>query len=212
MLADEQSRDRWKAALLYAGSGSTVAHLEGPILYAERPPRLVSWDTTLLLNADGAVDGIAAIGTDITSQRALELQIRQEHKLESIERIAAGVVLDFNNLLTVIISESSMLLSQSGESHEMHEGLSAIHASAVRCAALTEQLLAVGRQQRLQPVILNLNSIIAGTEPVIRGLVGQNVSLHLRLDPSLRPVNADPAQIERVLTNLAANARDAMPN
>jgi two-component system cell cycle sensor histidine kinase/response regulator CckA len=181
-------------------------------LNPEGTPRLISWDATLLLDADGAVEGIAAIGTDVTSQRAVELQIRQAHKLEGIERVAAGVAHDFNSLLTVIIGETSMLLRQAGEFHEMYEGLSAVHASAVRCAALTEQLLAVGRQQRLQPVVLNLNSIIAGAEPVIRGLVGQQVFLHLQLDPSLRFVNVDPAQIERVLTNLAANARDAMPN
>jgi two-component system cell cycle sensor histidine kinase/response regulator CckA len=211
VLADQENRDRWKAALLHAGSGLTTARLEGPILYAESIPRLVSWETTLLLNADGGVEGIAAIGTDITSQRALEAQIRQAHKLEGLERIAAGVAHDFNNLLTVIMGETSML-RHAGESPATHESLSAIHAAAVRCAALTEQLLAVGRQQRLHPVILNLNAIIAGAEPVIRGLVGRNIGLDLRLDPTLRSVNADPAQLERVLTNLAANARDAMPD
>jgi PAS domain S-box-containing protein len=212
ILASDDSRDRWQAALLYSGSGPTVAHLEGPISYAEGPPRLVSWDTTLLLNDDNGVEGIAAIGTDITAQRAIEAQVRQAHKLEGIERLAAAVAHDFNNLLTVIIGETSILLGSAGELPDMHERLSAVHSSAVRCAGLTEQLLAVGRQQRLQPVILNLNSVIAGVEPVLRGLLGVNVFLHLQLESGLRPVNVDPAQMERVLINLVANARDAMPN
>jgi two-component system cell cycle sensor histidine kinase/response regulator CckA len=212
VLAEEESRVRWKAALLFAGSGPTYAHLEGPISNVEGIPRLVSWETTLLLDADGGVQGIAAIGSDITSQRAMELQIRQALKLESIERTAAGVAHDFNSLLTVIIGESSILLSRGTESDAMHESLSAINASAMRCCGLTEQLLAIGRQQRLRPVNLNLNSVIAAAQPVIRSLVGQNIVLVLQLDTSLRQVNADPVQLERVLTNLAANARDAMPN
>ncbi len=212
VLADQESRDRWKTALLHGGSGPTTAHLEGPVLCVEGIPRLVSWDTALLLDADGGVQGIAAIGTDVTAQRAVEAQVRQAQKLEGIERMAAGVAHDFNNLLTVIIGETSILLLESSEFEPSHRSLSAIDAAALRCRGLTEQLLTVGRQQRLRPVILNLNSIVAAAEPVIRSLVGREIVLDLQLDTSLLPVNADPAQLERVLMNLAANARDAMPD
>jgi two-component system cell cycle sensor histidine kinase/response regulator CckA len=212
VLAQEESRVGWKAALLYEGSGPTFAHLEGPICCAEGIPRLVSWETTLLLDADGGVQGIAAIGSDITSQRAIEVQIRQALKLEGIERVAAGVAHDFNSLLMVIMGESSILLERGNEFDVQHESLSAINAAALRCCGLTQQLLAVGRQQRLRPVTLNLNSIIAAAQPILRSLVGPKIVLDLQLDTSLRRINADPVQLERVLTNLAANARDAMPN
>lgn len=212
VLADEESRDVWRAALRYEGTGPTAAHLEGPILCAESIPRLVSWDTTLLLDADGGVQGIAAIGVDITSQRAVEAQIRQAQKLEGIERMAAGVAHDFNNLLLVIMGETSILQEEARGAGAMQRSLSAIQASAVQCAGLTRQFLAIGGKQHLQPVVLNLNSVISGAEPVIRGVLGEEIGLHLHLDPLLRLVNADPVQMERVLSNLAANARDAMPD
>jgi signal transduction histidine kinase len=211
-LADEKSRDVWKAALRYEGTGPTVAHLEGPILCVESIPRQVSWDTTLLLDTDGGVQGIAAVGVDITSQRAVDAQIRQAEKLEGIERMAAGVAHDFNNLLLVIIGEISLLLEEVRGSGAMQRSLSAIQSSAAQCAELTRQLRAIGCKQPLDPIILNLNSVIFDAEPVIRGLLGEEIGLDLRLDPSLRSVKADLVQIQRVLSNLAANARDAMPN
>ena len=210
-LAGQEDRDRWKAALLWPGSGPSFAHLESPILCAEGPPRLVSWDTTLLLDADGGVEGIAAIGTDITHRKAVEAQIRQAQKLEGIGRVAAEVAHNFNNLLTVVLGHVSHLLSRAGRSHAARESLSAIQAAAMQCAGLTEQLLAIGSRQPLHPAIFNLNSLIAGAEAVVRGILGKRIPLDLRLDSSLRPVNADRAQIERVLIHLATNARDAMP-
>jgi PAS domain S-box-containing protein len=212
VLAGQESRNSWKTALAYTGSGPTFAHFDGPILSAEGIPRLVSWDSTLLLNADGGVEGIAAIGTDITSQKAVEAQIRRAQKLEGIERMAAGVAHDLNNLLMVVLYHTSQSLSETEASDPMRVNISAIRASAMQCVGLTEELLAIARKQRLAPVILNLNSIIIGAEPVIRGLLGQKISLDLQLDPKLLSVNADPVQLERVLTNLAINARDAMAN
>jgi PAS domain S-box-containing protein len=209
-LADQEGRDRWKDALLCAGSDPSFAHLESHILCAEGP-RLVSWDTTLLLDADGGVEGIAAIGTDITHRRAVEAQLRQAQKLEGIGRVAADVAHNFNNLLTVVLGNVSRLLGRAGRSHAARESLSAIQAAAMQCAGLTEQLLAIGCKQPLHPAIFNLNSLIAATEAVVRGILGKKTVLKLRLDSSLRPVNADRAQIERVLIHLATNARDAMP-
>jgi PAS domain S-box-containing protein len=212
LFADSESRDQWKAALLYAGSGPTSAHFETRIRGADGNPRLVSWDSTLLLDTEGHVRGIGAIGTDITSQKALEAQILQAQKLEGIARMAAAVGHDFKNLLTVVLGHTSNLLDGVAESHAMYGSLSATLAAATQCALLSEQLLAVGGEQRLHPAILNLNSIVADAEAVLRALVGGNIELELRLEPALRPVNADRAGIERVLTNLAANARDAMPD
>jgi hypothetical protein len=212
MLADQESRDRWQAALLFERSAPPSAHLESPILSAGGIPRLVSWDTALLLDADGGVEGIAAIGTDITSQKAVEAQIRQAQRLEGISRMAAGLANDYNNQLTVVIGRTDQLLCGTGVSQPMYERLSAVRAAALECSRLTDQLLAVGGKQRLQPVILNLNSIIADADVVMRGLAGQEIEVDLQLDPGLRPVRADRAQIERVLSNLADNARNAMPN
>jgi signal transduction histidine kinase len=179
---------------------------------ADNTPRLVSWDTTLLLNEDDQVQGIAAIGADVTSRRAIEAQIHQAQKLEGIGRMAAGIGHDFNNLLTVIIGHTSKLVHETRESPPLQESLSAISAAAEQCAGLSQQLLAVGRQQRLQSSICSLNTIIVGAEAVLRELAGRKTELDLQLDCRLKSVNADPAQIQRVLANLAGNACSAMPS
>src|SRR5262249_12924646 len=80
-----------------------------------------------------------------------------------------------------------------------------------RAADLTRQLLAFSRKQTLQPVVMDLNRALTHTEGMLRGLIAENVELILSLDPALQRIKADPAQIDQILFNLAANARDAMP-
>src|SRR5262249_26257212 len=81
-----------------------------------------------------------------------------------------------------------------------------------RAASLTAQLLAFSRRQVLQPVVLDLNALLQRSSDLLKRLIGDRVRLELRLGPGLRPVKADPVQIDQVLLNLAANARDAMPH
>jgi signal transduction histidine kinase len=186
--------------------------LETLVLCAADEHRLLAWDTTLLRNCDGAVDGVAAIGADITGQRAVESQVRQAKKLEGIAHMAAALAHDFNNILTVILGQSAYLLEGMSEPDPMYQSLSAIYASAMQCAGLTEQLLAVGGKQRMKPAVFNLNSVIQRAEAVLKSLVGDRIVLELQLHRSLRPIHADEAQLQRVLANLALNARDAMPD
>jgi len=137
--------------------------------------------------------------------------VLQVQKFETIGRMAGGVAHDFNNLLTIVMGHSDFLLKKVGESHPLYTSLSAIRSASQQCAELTEQLLAIGRRQPMHPEHINLNSVIAGQEAILRNMVGPAVDLTTDLDLSLGPIYADPAQIRRVLANLATNARDAMP-
>jgi two-component system, cell cycle sensor histidine kinase and response regulator CckA len=142
--------------------------------------------------------------------RASEEQLRQVHKMEAIGRLAGGVAHDFNNVLTAIFGYTDLLLEQFDQSDPRRHDLQEIRKSAERAAALTRQLLAFSRRQVRQPRVLDLNAAMSNIEGLLAPLVGADISITIRPAPDLWPVLADPGQIEQVLMNLAANARDAM--
>lgn len=148
---------------------------------------------------------------DITERHQLEEQLRQAQKLETVGRLAGGVAHDFNNLLGVIIGYAEIIKAKARDNDPWREDLEEIDKAAKRAAALTRQLLAFSRKQVLQPEVLNLNELIAGTEKMLRRLIGENIDLVVSLDAALGRIKADPGQIEQVIMNLAVNARDAMP-
>ena len=148
---------------------------------------------------------------DVTDRLRLEERLGQAEKMEAIGRLAGGVAHDFNNLLTVISGYTEILLATASDGSGQ-EQLGEIAHAAEQAAGLTRQLLAFSRRQVLHPRVLDLNDIVAGMEPMVRRIIGDDVSVGVRLTSGLAPVEADQAQIERVLLNLAANARDAMPD
>ncbi|WP_052571804.1 ATP-binding protein [Geothrix fermentans] len=137
-----------------------------------------------------------------------EEQLRQAQKLEAVGRLAGGIAHDFNNLLTVVFSASQALEMRMGKDRD----LEAIHLASERAAKLTRQLLAFSRQQILAPQVLDLNTTLRDLGPILHRLLGEDVELEILCAQSLRPVFADPSQIEQVVMNLAINARDAMPD
>jgi len=204
--------DRWKAALRPDKHGRhSPVRFEGTIIPREGPARVIAWDTIALRDQDNRVAGLAMIGQDLTRQRALETEIRLAQKLDSIGRLAAGLAHDFNNLLTVILGNVGELLQQTSKADPAHERISTIENAAMRSARLIGQLLAFGRKQHLKPQRIRLNEVITGSEQIIRSLIGSGIELIIELTSPLGLVYADPTQIQRVLTNLAGNASDAMP-
>jgi PAS domain S-box-containing protein len=148
---------------------------------------------------------------DLSERRQLEERARQSQKMEAVGRLAGGVAHDFNNLLTAIIGYSEMLQRKLTPGAPMWEELQQIRRAGERAAGLTKQLLAFSRKQVLAPVVLDLNAHINGMQDLLRRLIREDINLSISLDPALRSVKADPAQIEQVLINLVVNARDAMP-
>lgn len=163
-------------------------------------------------DAAGLVIALEGTCQDISERKNLEEQLQHSQKMEAIGLLAGGVAHDFNNLLTVITGYTYMLMGQPGLSHPIHESLVAIQDAAHRAATLTRQLLTFSRRQRLEPVILDINKVILGTEKLLKRFVGNHVRLSLDLADDLGLVRIDAAQVEQVLINLAINARDAMPN
>jgi PAS domain S-box-containing protein len=148
------------------------------------------------------------LANDVSERVQLERRLSEAEKMEAVGRLAGGVAHDFNNLLTVIGGYAEILLAQDGEREELQE----IARASQQASALTRQLLAFSRRQVLHPRVLDVNAIVAGMEVMLQRIIGDDVSVAVRLADGLAAVEADRAQIERVILNLAANARDAMPD
>ena len=167
--------------------------------------------TAIVHLADGA--HLLLCLNDITERKALEAELRQAQKMESIGRLAGGVAHDFNNLLTVINGYSKLLLGKLSAGDPMRVNLAEIYKAGERAAGLTRQLLAFSRKQILQPRALDLNRVVDEMRPMLeRLLVGEGVEVRVSLNAKWSTVRADPHQLEQVIMNLAVNARDAMPD
>jgi PAS domain S-box-containing protein len=160
---------------------------------------------------DGQISHYEVIVDDITEQRSLEEQLRQAQKMEAIGRLAGGVAHDFNNALGVITGYSELLQMKLEADDPRRRYAEEIFKAGQKAASLTQQLLAFSRKQPMHPVALDLKSVVADTEKMLRRLIGEDIELILAHDPQLGTVRADRSQVEQTLMNLAVNARDAMP-
>ena len=183
---------------------------DGSRVFAESNARSVR-------RADGS-HGVDLVIRDVSEQvraekrqQELEEQLRAARKLEAIGQLAGGVAHDFNNLLTVVLG-NLQLLRMTQLDADQQESLTSIEAAAERAATITRQLLAIGRRQPSRPLSLSLNESVRQLSSLLRRMVPEHVSLSMRLDDDVPNIVADPAQLDQVLLNLVANARDAMPD
>ncbi len=153
-----------------------------------------------------------AVVRDVSQRKALEDQYRHAQKLEPLGRLAAGIAHDFNNTLSVMMGYAQLLLTKLPPSSSDHELASEILEAGRRSADLVKQLLTFSRKQPSSPRNLDLAEVIATKETMIRGLVGENIDVTLRLSQGLPQVKIDPGLFEQALFNLVVNAKDAMPS
>ena len=161
-------------------------------------------------DAAGQIVNYVAVKRDVTEQLRLAEQLNQTQKMDSIGRLAGGVAHDFNNMLTVILGHAEMTLLQEDLAPGLRNNLEAVHRAAMDSAAIVRQLQAFARQQTIAPRVIDLNPTVGGAIQMLRRLVGEDVELAWRPAEALWPVKVDPAQIDQILVNLCANARDAI--
>jgi PAS domain S-box-containing protein len=174
---------------------------------------------TLVRSEDGTPQQMLGVTLDETERKTneldraqLELRLRQAEKLEALGQLAGGVAHDFNNLLVAIRGYGELALGRLGRGEEgAAEDVEGVLLAADRAAGLTKQLLAFGRRQVLNPEVLDLNDVVRETGGLLQRLIGDNVALLTTLAAEPVIVKADRGQLEQVITNLAVNARDAMP-
>ena len=164
-----------------------------------------------LSDEEGNANEFVGICIDITDQKNLEEQFRHAQKLEAVGQLAGGIAHDFNNLLTVILSCGELLLLTPGRSSEDRRLINDIVASGERAAELTRQLLTFSRRSLVERQSVNVNQIVEEFVPMLRRMIGEQVTMHTILDPNIQRINADTGQMGQILMNLVVNARDAMP-
>ena len=163
----------------------------------------------------------AVIGTmlDVTernqAERALretEVQLAHAQKMEVVGTLAGGVAHDFNNLLTIVAGHSEWLLEHLPPDDPVTQRVTALQRAALQAAALTQKLLTLSRREAVDRRVLSLNAVLTSVEKLLRRLVGETVDVVVTLAPDGGNITADHDQLEHVVMNLAANARDAMPD
>lgn len=191
---------------------------EATTIGVRRPDGELSWCIFRAVpvkdDADATTGAIVTI-TDITERKRAEEEraqllrrLHEAERLDALGRLAGGVAHDFNNLLTVILG--GIELHEQTSEGPIISHLGEIRTAARQAADLTRQLLAFGRRQALAPSVFNLSGVVERMEPMLRRLVGETVTLDIQCDEDAFLTHADPSQLERVVVNLLANARDAV--
>ena len=206
-----QDRDEMLETMAKANRSGADFSVQHRALRPDGTVRWLSGAGRIILGEHGEPVRGVGISLDITERRALEEQFRQAQKMDAIGQLAGGVAHDFNNLLTVILGFSELLLADRDPNDRRQADIAEIQRAGTRAAGLTRQLLAFSRKQIIEPMLLDLNEVVAAFQVMLGRLIGEDVKVTLVLQHDLAPVKADRGQVEQVIMNLALNARDAMP-
>jgi PAS domain S-box-containing protein len=160
----------------------------------------------------GEISYYEGIIEDMTAQKALEAQLLQAQKMETVGLLAGGIAHDFNNVLQALLSLSEALRVQIDQPARFAATAADLHGQIKRGAALTRQLLLFSRREAPRLDRLDLNDVVQQLARMIRRLLRENILLSLDLADGPIPLEADSGQLEQVLMNLVINAGDAMPD
>ena len=172
----------------------------------------LEWQIAGLRDTDKKITNFVAIQHDITERKQIEARLFQSQKMETVGKLAGGIAHEFNSILTAIIGQSEFLIGDLPPKGALCESALEIRQAAERAATLTQQLLAYGRKQILQPAILDLNLVLNGMVSTLQHLLGREIDLRIVSSKDLKAVRMDPGQLEQVIVNFTTNAAEAMPN
>ncbi len=159
---------------------------------------------------EGHITNFVSNGRDYSERLRLEAQLLQAQKMDAVGRLAGGIAHDFNNLLTIITSYSELALDSVVPESPAQARILEILSAARRAADLTRQLLAFSRKQPQALRVAEINPVVSEIVKTLRRLIGEDIELVFVPGAGLGRIRLDPVQIEQILMNLAANARDAM--
>jgi two-component system, NtrC family, sensor kinase len=209
---------RFDATPLYVTTGFALTTLRGEWLWGMAAHLIYGIPATLLLflTLFAVLRRTERLYAEIDRRAVAEEALRQSQKLDAIGHLTGGVAHDFNNLLTIIIGNLEAAQRQlerwtDGSQIKVARRLESAMRGAQRASTLTKRLLAFSRQQPLKPTVLDVNRALNGLSDFLRRALGEDVSLEIVGGGGVWPVEADAAELEAAILNLAVNARDAMP-
>ena len=168
-------------------------------------------DTWYAIRAFPGPHGLSVYFRDLGEQRRLEAQLRQVAKMEAVGQLAGGVAHDFNNLLSSILGHAQLALAGVDREQPAHRYLEEVLAASERAADLVRRLMTFSREHVRDVRLADLGAVIERVRGLVAPLMGEAVDVRVELAEGLPPVEADIAQLEQALINLAVNARDALP-
>src|SRR5712671_329166 len=205
-----QEHDRQTARYLWTVRELEVCRKDGSVFPAHLS--IAEWWAGGHRHFTGVLRDLTVQRQEQLERTKLEAQLHQAQKMEAIGNLTGGMAHDFNNMLGVIIGNIDLLRDLKGNDPDIDELTHEALDAAFRGADLTRRLLAFARQQPLRPQHVDVNELVSGITRLLRRTIGEDIEISLDLAAELGPVVVDPAQLEASLTNLATNARDAMPD
>ena len=158
----------------------------------------------------GEVQRIVGTAEDITARVALEEQVRQSQKLQTIGTLAAGIAHDFNNILAAILVNAELALMDTAPEHPARESLDGIKIASERAKGLVQQIMAFSSQQAMERHSLALGPLVLEVAKLLRATIPAGVRIDTSVAPDAPPVLADATQMHQILVNLCTNAWHAL--
>jgi len=164
-----------------------------------------------LKDENGKPIGSQGIIRDITYRKKLEERLIQAEKMEAIGKLAGGIAHNFNNILTVILGYTEIMLKREKLTKRVLSMIQEIQRCGERAAELVKQLLSFSRRQVMKPSVLDVNTLITDLTGMLKQLIGENIKLITDLEPGFFYIHIDPHIFEQIVLNITLNAKDAMP-
>jgi PAS domain S-box-containing protein len=206
-----ESQTAWRELLEHSSQGISSVGTDVRAIGPGDQVVELSVSSAPLLDDEGQVSGILVVAEDVTERRRVLERMHQSERLAAMAHLASGVAHDFNNFLTVILGSTDLLSRRSDVDVSWREEIEAIQRAGQQAAAVTAQLLAIGRHREVEPTVLDLDAELPSMLPMLERVLGDDVQIELAPTKSGARILVGPADLERAVLNLAINARDAMP-
>jgi signal transduction histidine kinase len=216
------------AAIVGRRVGDAVTDADGPrlavaahqaALAGEKAGYEIGWRGSIfecsvepLRDERGDLVGTVGIGLDVTQVRATEQRVHHAAKMEALGKLSGGVAHDFNNILTAIISFGSFAREGLADDDPAARDIDQVLRAANQAVVLVKQMLAFARRDPTSPRVLQPSRVVEPMLPMLRRLVGSDMTVELTVDPDPWSTSIDPTRLEQLVVNLVVNARDAMPH
>lgn len=214
MFIPESDQDDVQAVLkeMLSGKVNGPEYYENEIISQKGETKYIAWSNTTVRDVHGKITGVLCCGDDISEKRKLQDQLIQSQKMESIGRIAGGIAHEFNNILSIIINNNKMSMSEISELSPARKRMERIQTAGIRGTDVVKQLLTFSRQATPAQKVTDMGPLVQEAMALIRSSTPTNIEIQLNIPEKIYPIFGNATQINQVIINLCKNAVDAMPD